>query len=459
MMSRANCIIIGAAFLSGLALASAKGVHHEVGGSDDGNLRRKRHLKETGKLVTKRRRKKGDDNILMDDEDLAFWTRLLGKEMEIGSVPVVPRPPTPTVNTPRPISTPVRPPVRPPTGNTPNPVSPIQTPAPVESTPEPTYSPIKPETLSPTNKCGLTASERRSQILDILGAISFSDLFETTGTPQQQALDWIVDDDVSQLCPDDSSLIQRYTLALFYYSTNGDDWKQCNAPEEFDDASIDEANAACTLTTVNATTIFPNDQRGTNAWLTSGSECLWGGISCYAPNTPNARMVNVVEFENNGLSGTLPAEMEELVKMRFFALERGSITGPIPSSYGNLKSLLLLDFDFNNLDGTLPESLWTLTSLRQLDLNDNNFVGELSDEIGQLRQLRFFQIDNNMMEGVIPTALGDIPNFSLIGLSGNNFEGAMPSKVCDLRPNPLQTLVVDCDIDCDIPDCCTSCAP
>lgn len=53
----------------------------------------------------------------------------------------------------------------------------------------------------------------------------------------------------------------------------------------------------------------------------------------------------------------------------------------------------------------------------------------------------------------IPKHLG------LIGLSGNNFVGAMPNEVCDLRPSPLQTLVVDCDIVCAIPACCTSCVP
>jgi len=264
-----------------------------------------------------------------------------------------------------------------------------------------------------------------------------------------------VDDD-----DDDDALKQRYALAVFYYSTNGDDWKQCSAPEDFDDDdSIRAANEACTLTTANATAIFPNDVRGTNAWLSPESECLWGGLSCYGANTPNAFKVNVVEFENNDLRGTLPTEMEVLSKMRFFALERGGLSGPIPSSYGNLKSLLLMDFDFNQLDGTLPRQLWQLTNLRQLDLNDNNFDGELSGDIGKLKQLRFFQIDNNQLEGAIPRALGDIPNFSLIGLSGNNFVGAMPDKVCDLRPSPLQTLVVDCDIECDIPQCCTSCVP
>jgi len=267
-------------------------------------------------------------------------------------------------------------------------------------------------TPSPVNSCGLTPTERREQIEKNLSPVS-SALSNQIPTPQRSALNWIIDDDGAQLCPDDDSLVQRYTLAVFYYSTNGDGWKECNAPSNFDSqASIAAANSACTLTTVNATTIFPNDVRGTNAWLTPESECTWGGISCYATNTPNAMKVNVVEFENNGLSGVLPTEMEQLTKMRFFALERGSIGGTIPSSYGNLKSLLLLDFDFNQLTGTIPTSLWSLTNLRQLDLNDNRLTGTLSEDIGKLSQLRFFQIDNNRMQGQIPSALGDIPNFS-----------------------------------------------
>lgn len=35
----------------------------------------------------------------------------------------------------------------------------------------------------------------------------------------------------------------------------------------------------------------------------------------------------------------------------------------------------------------------------------------------------------------------------------------MPTEICDLRPSPLETLVVDCNIGCDIPECCTSCIP
>ena len=262
--------------------------------------------------------------------------------------------------------------------------------------------------------CGdLTPTERRDEILRILSTVSRSNLFFETGSPQQNAFNWIVDEDTAQLCPDDDNLIQRYTLAVFYYSTDGNNWNECNAPDDFSaPVSIANANSACTLTTVNATTIFPNDIRGSNAWLTPGSECRWGGISCYPTTSGNALKVNVIEFENNGLSGVLPPEMEQLDAIRFFALERGSISGPIPSSYGNLNSLLLLDFDFNQLTGTINDSLWSLTQLRQLDLNDNEITGTLSEFIGNLSQLRFFQIDNNNMVGSIPATLGDIPNFS-----------------------------------------------
>ena len=336
-------------------------------------------------------------------------------------------------------------------------------------------------TEPPINACGLTAEERESQIIDELSAVSFPDLFEETDSPQSQALDWILNKDSAFICPDDSSLVQRYTLGVFYYSTEGDSWNECNAPGDFSsEISIAAANSACTLTTTNATQIFPvrvvwasicrlilsdisqrnlqNDIRGSNAWLSPSDECTWGGVSCYANGESEGR-VNVVEFEENLLRGTIPSEDEQLSDMRFFALERGGIGGTIPASIGNLRSLLLLDFDFNRLSGTLPSTLWSLTGLRQLDLNDNNLLGTLSGEIGNLRQLRFFQIDNNYLTGGIPEQLGDVPNFSLIGLSGNDFEGAVPGEICDLRPSPLQTLVVDCDIECSIPQCCTSCVP
>jgi hypothetical protein len=42
-------------------------------------------------------------------------------------------------------------------------------------------------------------------------------------------LDWITIEDEAQLCPNDDNLIQRYIMAVFYYSTDGDRWAECSA--------------------------------------------------------------------------------------------------------------------------------------------------------------------------------------------------------------------------------------
>jgi hypothetical protein len=96
---------------------------------------------------------------------------------------------------------------------------------------------------------------------------------DTPGTPQHSASNWLINEDTRYICPDDPSLVQRYTLAVVYYSTNGNRWTQCNAPNDFaDPASIAAANANCALEP------FPGT--GSDAWLTPDSECRWGGVVC-----------------------------------------------------------------------------------------------------------------------------------------------------------------------------------
>merc|ERR1712151_828767 len=71
-----------------------------------------------------------------------------------------------------------------------------------------------------------------------------------------QALYWIYHEDNSD--QDSSNFLQRYILAVFYYSTNGDNWYYCN-----------QYSKSCNI----------ND-KGSN-WLSPDvNECDWYGISC-----------------------------------------------------------------------------------------------------------------------------------------------------------------------------------
>jgi hypothetical protein len=122
---------------------------------------------------------------------------------------------------------------------------------------------------APTLTCNVSPEERELLIKGRLNAVSDSDDLDTAGTPQNLARTWLIEDDPAYTCPEDKMLVQRYTMAVFYYSTEGDDWAACSAPTNFtDQAAIDEANANCPGT----------------PWLTEGLDCEWAGLSCNDKN-------------------------------------------------------------------------------------------------------------------------------------------------------------------------------
>ena len=127
---------------------------------------------------------------------------------------------------------------------------------------------------APTLTCNLSPEERTAAITDILRQVSNPIDFIAPFSPQSQSLRWITEEDSLYLCPDDPFLVQRYTMAVFYFSTDGPNWVECSAPDDLSDpASIAEANANCALE-------VEIGQGGTDAWLTPVSECQWGGGAC-----------------------------------------------------------------------------------------------------------------------------------------------------------------------------------
>ena len=129
----------------------------------------------------------------------------------------------------------------------------------------------------------------------------------TPGTPQYQAFDWLVQTDAPTLCPsylwdeEKTSLVQRYILAVFYFSTRGKGWRRCSAPDYFaSEVNVAEANNRCeplqsynqeqhrfnNQITVSRSavdvvlTMTSSSSDVADAWLTRSSECHWGGVSC-----------------------------------------------------------------------------------------------------------------------------------------------------------------------------------
>ena len=125
---------------------------------------------------------------------------------------------------------------------------------------------VLPTIIAPTppSICpGITNDERIAQILAILDAVADPDDIRNNGTSQGLATTWIIEQDEFQACPDYVKLVQRWTLAVMYYATNGDEWFQCSAnPNSTDLCGIQSP--------------FEGEER----FLSNNSECEWAGITC-----------------------------------------------------------------------------------------------------------------------------------------------------------------------------------
>ena len=111
-------------------------------------------------------------------------------------------------------------------------------------------------------KCNLPSQVRRNMILSVLNTVSDPAALSTVGTPQNTAAEWLISEDEEVRCPDDNKLVHRYVMALFYFSTNGDDWTRCN-----------QGDSTCG-------SVAPF--LGQDNYLSGSHECNWAGLTCDA---------------------------------------------------------------------------------------------------------------------------------------------------------------------------------
>jgi len=87
-------------------------------------------------------------------------------------------------------------------------------------------------TLSPSAFPSMAPTTTRETAVRGELARVIGDIINEPGTVFEKALDWILYDDDMQLNEFSENLIQRYTLALFYYQTSQEgEWISCNPPK------------------------------------------------------------------------------------------------------------------------------------------------------------------------------------------------------------------------------------
>jgi guanyl-specific ribonuclease Sa len=172
----------------------------------------------------------------------------------------------------------------------------------VSFTPHSSLSP----SLAPTTSARptISAAPSSSVVNEFLSGLPpYSKKLASTNasSPQAKALDWLQKDPLYNEYQNVYRLNQRYAMAVFYYSTNGDSWKN------------------------------------NSGWLSNASECEWyreyhvegteDDNSCV-----EASRLSFLDWDVDGLDGSLPTELELLTDLDYIHLLNGEfLSGTIHS--------------------------------------------------------------------------------------------------------------------------------
>jgi len=134
--------------------------------------------------------------------------------------------------------------------------------------------------------------------------------------------------------------------------------------------------------------------------------------------------LQVIDFHNNYLSGTLP--ILELPFLKELVLYFNSLTGTI-SSIRNLKRLEVFELEHNSISGSIPSDLMTISTLTYIDLDFNALTGTLSPSFGNLSQLQAIELSANRLTGSIPSTINKLLSLQHLLLFGNRLTSSIPN--------------------------------
>lgn len=299
-----------------------------------------------------------------------------------------------------------------------------------------TLEPVSP-TFAPTPSP--TLDERQQKIMDILQKHDANltndkgDGMDDPNSPQSMALDWLLFNDTSSVLANlsnssvvpPSTILERYGLAVLFFSTNGPLWKnRLQFLTERNVCDWNEEGGSQSTAGGSTTQNVP-----ANLSDTYGVYCDVGQSSSSSSSSTQVKVVQQIRLSRNDLVGTIPSELGLLSHLQVLVLDKNSLEDGIPTELGQLTALQELILHTNNLDGTLPTELGQLTALSSLQLYTNNLLGMFPTELGNWTVLERFDIHDNRFTGTLPTEIGQWTLLEQFDLYRNYMGGTLPTEL------------------------------
>lgn len=155
---------------------------------------------------------------------------------------------------------------------------------------------------------------------------------------------------------------------------------------------------------------------------------LHGGI----PDLSGLAVLEELHLSNNALGGSIPSWITGMQSLQKLDFENCRLTGEIPGDIGNLTNLTLLSFRVNQLTGPIPASVNNLRELIQLRVDVNLLSGPLPD-LRNLAAVQLLDLNRNEFTGEIPKWIGGLTSLKYVRLWNNNFVGHIPATFGKLQ--------------------------
>jgi len=271
-------------------------------------------------------------------------------------------------------------------------------------------------------------------------------IVDNVTSPQGKALAWLQDDLITRTPGrSKSTVLERYALAVLYYSTSGESsWTfPCMNSDDvckWNIADSGDKGVYCGEDQESVIDLMFSDLRmdGTLPWevvLLSNLE--------------------VLNIDRNKLSGPIPSRISELTRLIDFEAERNKFTGTLPETFS--PSIEGIDLEASRLTGTIPIR-WgtTMPSLWVVNLAGNSFTGTIPTTFGNLTNVTSLNLADNLLTGTVPSELGQMSSLGVLNMGSNSLTESTNGGICDfLAGLQLDDLVVDCsELECP---CCPSC--
>jgi len=215
-------------------------------------------------------------------------------------------------------------------------------------------------------------------------------------TPQRQAMLFLAKD-VSVNSMEHTEKLQRFFLAVFFYSTN-----------KVPSVHVED----------------PGAWKVADNWMSNAHSCDWMGVECNED-----KVITSMFLERNRLSGKIPVDIAIIANN----IEKLDFTDNIMhmregdfDAFASLKNLntLLMDDNYLFHDEGLPPQFGAMTNLEKIRLSYNLFEGDLDDHetpiLGAMTKLTHLEMESNYFTGGFPNAIATMDQLTYCYLRRNN---------------------------------------